>query len=84
MMMFTVYDVKAKAYLRPFFERTKATALRSFVELVNEDGHAFRKHAEDYSLWYIGDFSEDTGVITGAVNECIGKAIEFLEGVVPE
>lgn len=80
MLVFTVYDHKAEAYLPPFTMKTLGLATRTFAELANDKGHNFGKYPTDFSLWQIGTFSEDSGVITPlAPFRSLGTAVEFLD-----
>jgi len=58
LMVFTVYDKATKAYLRPFFARTKGEAVRSFVEACNDDKSDFRKYSTDFVLFYLGGWDD--------------------------
>ena len=62
-IVFTVYDVKAKLHLQPFFMRSIPEAVRAFGDLANDEGHQFGKHPEDYTLVQIGDYDETSGLI---------------------
>lgn len=76
----SIYDSAVKAYLQPFFQRTRGEALRSFRAAVNEEGHNFQVHAADYTLFVIGEFDEDTGkLIPYDTPDNLGKAIEHLD-----
>lgn len=58
-------DRQLAAYHRPFFVPTKGFAVRSFTDEVNRkaaDNPMFA-HPEDYELFHIGYFDEDTGVL---------------------
>lgn len=79
MLVFSVYDVKAGAYLPPFFARTRAVAIRSFCAAVRDVGHDFHKYAEDYSLFEIGAFDEMSGELTGTVPEQALTALQALQ-----
>lgn len=63
MNIFTIYDNKAKAYLTPFFTRNIDTAIRDCKQIVNTTDHNFSIHAEDYSLFHIGEYDETSGKI---------------------
>jgi hypothetical protein len=77
--IFTIYDSKAEAYLSPFFMSAKGQALRAFGDSVNDPNHQFNKHAEDFTLFELGEYDDlsasfnlyDTPV-------ALGKAIEFI------
>lgn len=60
---FSIYDSKAEAFLSPFFSHTAGLALRNFEEAANTEGHAFKKHPGDYSLFELGEFDDVTGQI---------------------
>lgn len=77
MNVYTVYDVKAELYLTPFFERNDATALRSFKQACTDPSHGFCRHAEDYTLFRIGEFNEETAKLTDTVLTPLARAIEF-------
>lgn len=63
MNIFTIFDSKAKAYMQPFFSKNKATALRELQSAVDNPEHGFHTHAEDYGLFHIGEYDENTGKI---------------------
>lgn len=56
--VYTVYDSKTEAYLKPFFMRTKGEAIRAFQDTVNDESSQFWKHPEDYTLFEIGEYDE--------------------------
>lgn len=58
---FSVYDIKAEAYLPPFFVPTLGMALRAFKDCAVSDSHQFGKNPEDYVLYEIGHFDDHTG-----------------------
>lgn len=59
--MFTVYDVKAEAFLVPFFMRSTGEALRAFEAAVNDPSSAFCRHPGDFTLFELGEFEDNTG-----------------------
>lgn len=59
-----IYDHKAKAYLTPFFTANQATAIRAFGDAVNNPESLFNRHAEDYTLFYLGEFDQETAKFT--------------------
>jgi hypothetical protein len=76
--VYTVHDGAAGAYLEPFFCRSHAEAIRSFSGAVNGADHIFNQHPDDFHLFYIGDYDEDTGVISSSDHLSLGCAVEFL------
>lgn len=77
-LAFTVYDSAAKAFLEPFFAPTIESAMRSFREVVNREGHQFNRFPEDYTLFHCGEFSQETGRFTAITPHSLGVALTFL------
>lgn len=65
MKVYTVFDVKAGAYLQPFFAPTDGVAGRMVERAVNSEGHQFFDHPEDFKLFRLGEWDEHEGVLTG-------------------
>lgn len=59
--MYATYDAKLAVYGTPIFDKTDASMIRAFSDAVNKPGTGFYEHPEDYSLWYFGEFDNDTG-----------------------
>lgn len=77
--IFTVFDSKTEAYMPPFFAPTLGAAIRSFSDTVQEKDHIFNKHAEDYTLFHLGYYDDQTAIIENLKSpKSIGVAIEFL------
>ena len=76
--MFVVYDSVGEIYERPFIHRTRGEALRGFTQAVNDPQTALYHNPEDFTLFEIGEWCQDTGVATmyEAKVNC-GVAIEY-------
>lgn len=82
--VFSVYDSKAQAFLTPFFERNSLTAARAFAKAANTEGHNFKEHGSDYTLFHIGTWDEETGIIEASnAKTSLGTALEHLEQRAP-
>lgn len=66
----SVYDSAVGVYFQPFFARSRLDAVRSFGDAVTQDGHVFSKHPEDFTLFSLAEWSEDSG--------------EFIPSITPE
>lgn len=78
--IFAVYDTKAEAYARPFFDQSRGSALRSFADIANDSTHPIGKHPGDYTLFEIGEYNDQNGEIkNNDANVALGAAIEFLK-----
>lgn len=63
MIIYTVYDNKAKYYLNPFFAVSRGEALRQFIHACNSPDHQFYQYAEDFTLMEIGVWDPNMGEI---------------------
>ena len=78
---YTVYDGKVAAYLPPFYCRADGEAIRMFAESVMSEGHQFAKHPEDFTLFYIGEYDDETAKVECVITPVsLGTALEFLAG----
>lgn len=63
MQLYTIYDGTAESYFPPFCEDNNASAIRQFDDLIKDPQSRLNKHAADYSLWRIGRYRIDTGML---------------------
>lgn len=77
--VFCIYDIKAESYLPPFTAMNDAMALRMVATAANDESSTFHQHAEDYSLWRIGSFDQNSGMIEPDVGNCLAKAFDLLK-----
>lgn len=79
MNIYWIYDVKAEAYTGPYKFPTKAFAIRSFQETVNQAGTDFNKHPEDYTLFETGTCDERTAsIVDHKAKIPLGTALDYL------
>ncbi len=85
--MYCVYDEKAQAFLRPFCMPNDGMAIRAIKNSALEEGHAFANNPEDYKLYNVGTFDEQTSVLVChqppveilTISQCIeGYSVENL------
>lgn len=73
-----MYDAAANAFLPPFAMRADAEARRSFAQACTDEGHAFAKSLKDYSLWFVGEFSDLSAALSPVSPPLlVAKAEEF-------
>lgn len=77
MSIYSVWDSKADAYITPFFAPNDAVAIRMFSSAVEDSGHDFHRHSEDYSLFKIGQFNQNTAEIMPDNVTVIARAHEL-------
>lgn len=79
MGMYTLYDGKAEAFMRPFFAENDDMARRAVMDAMGEEGHIFQKHPEDFSLYYLGNWDDVRGQVTGVFPaKAISSGIELF------
>ena len=78
--VFTVYDSKADCYLQPIYFKSKGEAIRSFSDECNRSESQMNVHAEDFTLFQLGEFDDSNASFDLLVTPvAIGKAIEFIK-----
>lgn len=61
---FSIRDQKAEVFNTPFFQKTHGEAERAFRELLSDPKSMPSKYPDDYDLYFIGTYNDQTGVIT--------------------
>ncbi len=78
--IFSIYDQKAYAYLPPFTLPTADMAERTFMDCVNAIDHAFCRNPADYTLFEIGTYDDNKGLISPhEVVRTIGNGLEYVK-----
>ena len=62
--IFSIFDEKAKAYLPPILLPHVGQMVREFKDAINDATTAFYRHPEDYTLFQLGTFDNETGLHT--------------------
>ena len=73
---YAIYDVKAAMYQRPFFAVRDGEATRAFVDAVATKDHPLGQHPEDYTLFRIGAFNDESGLLEASPAERMMTALE--------
>lgn len=63
MQMFSIRDIKAEAFARPFFSKNAPMAMREIQTAVNGSDNSMKTYADDFSLFHLGEFDEVSGTI---------------------
>lgn len=79
-IIFSIFDIKAHAYLSPFILPEADMAKRVFTDCVNDREHAFGKHPHDYTLFQLGAWNDhDAKYSLENSPVTLGNGLEFLE-----
>lgn len=74
----SIYDSATQAYMRPWTAQTKGQAHRLFVDEVKREGSELGQHPEDYALFQIGTFDDNTGELSQPEIKCIQRAHDII------
>lgn len=64
MKFFSVFDSAAGLFGRPFVDQSVGVAVRGFADECRRKESPLAAHPQDYILYELGEFDQDTGVIT--------------------
>lgn len=62
--VYSIRDAKAEVYNAPFYKGTHGEAERDFRTAVNDEKSFLSQYPDDFDLYYIGDFDQNTGLVT--------------------
>lgn len=60
--IYAIRDIKT-GYLQPTVDMNDDSAIRNFEHAISNTSSLFYTHASDYSLYVIGEYDTETGVI---------------------
>lgn len=78
MQMFAIFDKASASFSRPFFELTKGLAIRTFTDAVNDANSPFGKYPQDFTLFYLGVFDDQSGELVGSSPDRVILASEVV------
>jgi len=61
---YSVYDVRVCFYSTPFYCSNDVDALRFFYELKSDKETIYHRHPQDFQIYHIGEFDDQTGLTT--------------------
>ena len=76
--VYTIFDVAAGAYTRPFYCQSDGQATRMFTDLACDADHEVGKHPEDYSLYRVASWNDNTAEFIPERKECLATALECI------
>lgn len=75
---FSIHDTKSGIYNSPFYAHTIGEAERMFKELTLDEKTQVSKHPEDFDLFHVGEYDDNSGTFTSLKSpQHIIKAIQF-------
>lgn len=78
MKLFAIKDHKSGIFLQPNFQKSIPDALRSWEIISNEGDSMVSRFPNDFRLYHLGDFDEQTGEISILAHPSdLGSAADF-------
>ena len=62
--VFALFDKKAKVYEHPFVFPHIGQAIRFVSDLISSNNNSVAKHPDDYTLYHLGAFDEENGLLS--------------------
>lgn len=83
--IYSIRDSKSEIFNSPIFQRTHGEAERNFHNLVNDEKSNVNKYPDDFDLYYIGEYDDQTGKIESLdTPQHIVKAVQLVSKRVPQ
>lgn len=78
---FAIRDLKSAAYMQLFPSQSFGTAERDFANTVNNQDSMISKYPEDFELFYVGDFNDETGDFNTSSPQHVASAVNLLKSL---
>lgn len=78
---YAIQDIKAGAFVTPFFCPTHGIALRMFSDECQSPKSNLNRHPDDFKLFCIGSFDDNSGVLSPIQPEFLDNATTFVPKV---
>lgn len=69
MKMYTIHDRAAEVYNQPTFTLNEKIMLRILQNCLADPTHNFALNPDDYTLFEMGEYDDNTGLITGELKK---------------
>lgn len=78
--IFSIRDAKAMYFNTPYFQKTHGEAERNFQSLVNDEKSTIFQYPDDFDLYYLGEYDDNTGVLESLdTPQHVQKAVNLLK-----
>lgn len=75
---FSIFDSKIGSYSKPVFLRSKGEAIRAVTSEVQNAESELAKYPADFTLFEIGEYDDDKGIMMPFTPLSVGCCIEFV------
>lgn len=74
--IYAIRDTKINAYARPFFLQNESILERSIQDALSDPEQTITKHPEDFAVFHLGEYEEETGKITAIPPEHLFNVVD--------
>lgn len=78
---YSIRDLKAGAFNPPFFKMTPGEAQRDMQTAVNDPKTTIHQYPEDFQLWHIGSYCDQTGAFKPQDPKHLVDAVQLVRQV---
>lgn len=79
MSIYAIFDSAVKTYSRPMFLNTDNEAIRSFQSECNRVGSVINAHPDQFTLFNIGEYDDNTSLIKSSEPRSLGNAVQYKD-----
>lgn len=82
LLCYAVRDEKALCFHTPFYAKHVVEAIRQFTHLVNAGSNTVSVYPEDYALYLVSHFDDETGVskfTASGAPELVSRALDVIK-----
>lgn len=78
--IYSIYDTAIGSYMRPFFMQADGQAMRLFKDMANDKEHEIGRHPEDYCLFRIGVWDDQTADFRVEPPDALMQGMQAVHG----
>ena len=79
LQMYSIFDQAAKAFAQPFFMHNDGLAIRAFQDNANSADSQIAKHPDQFTLYNIGTYDDQTGQVDTVDPKSLGIAQTYIQ-----
>lgn len=77
--VYSIHDAAAGSFLRPMFMHADGQATRAFMDEVNKKDSLMYAHPDQFTLFRIGEFDDNSGAMTPCHPVSLGNGATYKE-----
>lgn len=79
MLVYSLLDRKMKEFGQLVVARNEESVKRGIVDGLRGSGSLVERHPDDFDLYVVGEFDQETGVLVPVHSRLIGSVAEILQ-----